>query len=30
MIKGSNGTFALPKDKFEEAEKINFNSDLMK
>jgi adenine specific DNA methylase Mod len=25
MIKAANGTFALPKDKYEKAEKINFN-----
>lgn len=29
IIKAANGTFALPREKFEEAEKINFTSDLM-
>ncbi|WP_321778193.1 hypothetical protein [Sulfurimonas sp.] len=30
IIKATNGTFALPRDKFDEAEKINFNEKLMK
>jgi len=30
IIKADNGTFALPKDEFEKAEKINFNEKLMK
>jgi hypothetical protein len=29
IIKAENGTFALPKEKFEEAEKINFHSALI-
>jgi len=30
IIKAVNGTFALPKDKFKKAEKINFNSKELK
>lgn len=30
IIKGANGIFALPEDKFNTAEKINFNSELNK
>ena len=30
IIKAANGTFALPKDKFNEAKKINFTPKLMK
>ncbi|MCD6173183.1 MAG: hypothetical protein J7J96_05235 [Sulfurimonas sp.] len=30
IIKATNGTFALPRDKFYEAEKLNFTPELMK
>lgn len=30
IIQATNGTFAIPKDKFDKAEKINFTAELMK